>query len=131
MKLIFIEMNPAIEADEVPELRAAVGWERRADDYPLLLERCLFYAGCRDEKHRLVAFAYICGRGLQHAYLEDVMIHPDVQRRGIGLRLVQSLLNEASQRQIEIVTVSFTEQHASFYEKCGFTTGKGGVWRNE
>lgn len=129
--LCSIRINIPLADHEVPRLRQAAGWDGRESDYPLLLERCLFYAGVRDDQGQLIAFGYICGTGLQHGYLEDVIVHPTVQAYGIGTRLVRTLLQQAAEKGIEIVTVTFAEKHTSFYEKCGFRIGKGGVWYNE
>lgn len=125
-----IHINLPIQPHEVPDLREAVGWERREQDYPTLLERCQFYAGARDEYERLIAFGYISGMGLQHGYLEDILVHPDYRHEHLGTSLVRALLQQARHNQIEIVTCTFTEEHAYFYQKCGLTLSKGGVWRS-
>ena len=124
-------INLPLARHEVPDLRQQIGWDRRDSDYPVLLERCLFYAGSRDDQGQLIAFTYICGMGLQHGYLEDVMVHPSMQGRGFGQQLVQNLLEHAGQKGVEIVTATFATEHRSFYQKCGFTTGNGGVWHKE
>ncbi len=75
-----ITVNLPIEDHEVPDLREAVGWGRRDKDYPTLFERCNFWAGSRDENNNLVAFGYVCGMGLEHGYLEDIIVHPNNQK---------------------------------------------------
>jgi len=67
--------------------------------------------------------------GLQHGYMEDIIVHPDYQGQGIGKKLVVRLLDEAQAYGLEIVTLTFEEQNATFYAGCGFTVGAGGVWR--
>ncbi|WP_219837219.1 GNAT family N-acetyltransferase [Paenibacillus sp. R14(2021)] len=124
-----IQLNPALESYEVPDLREAVGWERRDQDYNTLLEKCNFWAGSRNEQGLLIAFGYIAGTGLQHGYLEDIIVHPAYRRQGIGERLVTQLVNEAERRGIEIITLTFDAKHLSFYERCGFTPCAGGLWR--
>ncbi|OWA37512.1 GNAT family N-acetyltransferase [Saccharibacillus sp. O16] len=124
-------INLPLKSDEVPRLREAIGWDRRESDYPVLFERCNFWAGARSEQGKLIAFGYIAGMGLQHGYMEDIMVHPDVQGRGIGERLVKKLLEEAQAYGLEIVTLTFADRHASFYERCGFRVGSGGVWVRE
>ncbi|MCM3783449.1 GNAT family N-acetyltransferase [Neobacillus mesonae] len=124
-----ILINDLIESHEVPDLRQSVGWDRRDQDYPILFERCLFWGSARDESGRLVAFGYITGTGLEHGYMEDVIIHPDFQRQGLGKQLVQSLLHTAETYEVSIVTVTFANQHESFYIESGFTPCKGGLWR--
>ncbi|WP_328803718.1 GNAT family N-acetyltransferase [Paenibacillus puerhi] len=114
---------------EVPNLRESIGWDRRDGDYPLLFERCLFWASLRNEDEELIAFGYMTGPGIEHGYLEDVIVHPNYQERGIGNRLVKALLQEAEKQGICIITVTFQDKHKEFYESCGFTACSGGVWR--
>ncbi|MGP4072867.1 GNAT family N-acetyltransferase [Piscibacillus sp. B03] len=124
-----VVINTTISNIEVPELRELVGWERRERDYPKLFERCNFWAGVRNEDQKLIGFGYVCGMGLEHGYLEDIIIHPDYQGQGIGIDLVKELLKESRRYGLDIVTVTYEESKTSFYEKCGFTTGCGAVWR--
>lgn len=123
-----ILLRDRIENGEVPDLRASIGWSRRDSDYPLLFERCVTWASSRDQTGRLSAFAYLTGTGLEHGYIEDVMVHPDHQRRGLGVALVRALLAEARARAISIVTVTHAAQHRGFYERCGFRPCPGGLW---
>ncbi|MEK4669381.1 GNAT family N-acetyltransferase [Niallia sp. FSL R7-0271] len=122
-----IAVNLPIENHEVPDLREAVGWGRRDKDYPSLFERCNFWAGGRDELGKLVAFGYVCGMGLEHGYVEDIMVHPSKQKQGIGMELVTALIAEARQFGLGILTVSFDEHNANFYKTSGFTVSSGGV----
>lgn len=128
--VIPILINDLIQAHEVPDLRQSVGWDRREQDYPILFERCLLWGSARDKNGRLIAFGYIAGTGLEHGYMEDIIIHPDFQRQGLGKQLVQALLNAADTARIPIVTVTFSDQHESFYIESGFNRCRGGVWRS-
>ncbi len=122
-------INLQIKDHEVPELRETVGWERRDEDYPALFGHCLFWAGLRDKYNSLIAFGCMVGPGIEHGYLEDIIVDPSYQGKGIGNALVKRLLQEAEIRGISIVTVTFEEANYNFYEKCGFTSCPGGVWR--
>jgi ribosomal protein S18 acetylase RimI-like enzyme len=123
------KINLPLEQHEVPELRECVGWNRRDQDYPLLFKRCQFWAGVKDDTGKLIAFGYLCGMGLEHGYMEDIIVHPDYQGLGLGLKIVNELLVEAKRTGIEIVTVTFAEENTKFYERAGFMKGKSGVWR--
>lgn len=122
-------INVPISDHEVPELREFVGWERRDKDFPMLFERCNFRAGIRDENNKLIAFGYVCGMGLEHGYMEDIIVHPDYQKQGIGFKLVKELLHKSEQFGLEIVTVTYGEGNIGFYKMCGFTPGLGGGWK--
>ncbi|WP_183601424.1 GNAT family N-acetyltransferase [Paenibacillus phyllosphaerae] len=126
-----IAINLPINPDEVPILRELVGWDGRHSDYPRLFERCNFWAGLRDEKNELIAFGYIAGMGLQHGYMEDIIVHPHHQSKGIGQALVIKLLQEAERFGLEIVTLTFDSKHEPFYEAAGFVSCCGGVWRKK
>ncbi|MED3964127.1 GNAT family N-acetyltransferase [Niallia taxi] len=122
-----IMVNLPIQDNEVPDLREAVGWGRRDKDYPALFERCNFWAGARDETGKLIAFGYVCGMGLEHGYVEDIIVHPSKQKQGIGVKLVKALIEEAKSFGLGILTVSFDEHNANFYKTTGFTVSSGGV----
>ena len=123
-------INIPINTNEVPELRELVGWSRRDEDYPILFERCNFWVGVRDENDKLIAFGYVCGMGLEHGYMEDIIVHPSYQGQGIGAALVKELLRESERFGLGIVTVSYEQNKTNFYKTCGFTPGSGGVWRS-
>lgn len=124
-------INPEIRNHEVPDLRQAVGWERRDSDYPILFTYCLLWAGLRDKEGNLIAFGYIVTPGIEHGYLEDIIVHPSYQGKGIGNSIVKKLLQESEKREISIVTVTFEEANLNFYVGCGFTPCPGGVWRKK
>lgn len=131
MEQIEIEINDKIMDHEVPNLRESVGWDRRDDDYPILFERCLFWGSLRKDDGELIAFGYVTGPGIEHGYLEDVIIHAEYQGKGIGKKLVKVLLQEAENHGISIITVTFQDKHKVFYEECGFISCSGGVWRRK
>lgn len=123
-----IVINLPISNHEVPDLRELVGWGRRDYEYPTLFERCNFWAGVRNEEDILIAFGYVTGMGLEHGYMEDIMVHPDYQKQGIGAELVKELLREAERFGLDIVTITFEAENTNFYQSCGFTPSSGGVW---
>jgi len=126
-----IHMNLEIANQEVPDLREAIGWSRRDSDYPALFQRCTFWAGARDANGTLIAFGYVTGMGLEHGYMEDIIVHPQHQQQGIGQKLVTVLLTEANAQGLAIVTVTYVSEHKEFYERCGFQPSHAGIWRRE
>ena len=121
-------INMPISNHEVPVLRELVGWGRPDKDYPKLFERCNFWAGVRDGTNKLISFGYVAGM-VEHGYMEDIIVHPNYQKIGIGMELVRELLRESKRYGLEIFTLTYDSKHKSFYETCGFTTCSGGVWK--
>jgi predicted N-acetyltransferase YhbS len=69
--------------------------------------------------------------GLQHGYMEDILVHPDYQKQGIGVELVKELLRESVRFGLEIVTLTYDSKHSNFYQTCGFRPCSGGLWRKK
>jgi len=120
-------INMPIGNDEVPSLRVKIGWGAGVQDYPAVFERCNFWVGVRNENGELIGFGYVCGMGIVHGYMEDIIVHPDYQNKGIGTKLVKKLLEESVEYGLSIVTVTFEEKNAKFYKNCGFDIECGGV----
>ncbi len=69
----------------------------------------------------LVGLARVLSDGETIAYLQDILVRPDHQRRGIGARLLQTVLEPVAQvRQTVLLTDDEPGQRA-FYESMGFT----------
>lgn len=74
-----------------------------------------------------MAWCAILSDGVRHAVLIDVIVHPAWQRRGIGLALVTEAITRIQANGITIIHVDFVPEHQAFYERCGFSTGLGGI----
>lgn len=53
-------------------------------------------------------------------YLGMMVVHPAKQGQGIGSRLLQPVLQRASDEGLPCYVVTFTEQAVRFYQKNGF-----------
>lgn len=108
---------------ELAELDDAVGWSAYTRDAARLgrgVAASLRVVTARDGD-RLVGLARIVGDGETIAYLQDVLVHPEAQRRGIGAELVRRAFAPfAEVRQHVLVTDDEPGQRA-FYESLGFT----------
>lgn len=60
------------------------------------------------------------GDGHTIVFVQDILVRPQFQRRGIGSALLQAVLNRyAGVRQIELLTDD-TPETAAFYRSMGF-----------
>jgi len=68
---------------------------------------------------RLIGFARATSDGIYRATIWDVVIHPDYQGRGLGRKLVQTVLSHPRMSRVERVYLMTTHQQ-QFYERIGF-----------
>lgn len=57
--------------------------------------------------------------------IENVIVHPEYQRRGIGKRLIEEVMNSLPDAQVfELFTGKYTPGNVAFYESLGFSIVK-------
>ncbi len=109
---------------EYQELLQSVGWadDYRADRAGKALSGARFGV-VAVEAGRPVGTGMVLGDGVTFAYLKDVMVHPEWQGRGIGTRIVETLLAIIRRPGTDgMLLTLFTGQHlAEFYEQFGFS----------
>ncbi len=109
--------------DEYRDLCTAVGWAPvlNFDAAPASLARSLL--GVVATLHgRTVGMGRVVGDGAIYHYVQDVVVHPDLQKRGIGdaivARLVARIHEQAPERAfIGVFAATGTQP---FYERHGF-----------
>ncbi|MEL6495762.1 MAG: GNAT family N-acetyltransferase [Cyanobacteria bacterium J06623_7] len=68
---------------------------------------------------RLIGFARATSDGIYRAAIWDVIVDPGYQGRGLGRKLVQTVLSHPLVSRVERVYLTTTHQQ-SFYERIGF-----------
>mgnify|MGYP000216635538 CR=1 FL=1 len=92
-------------------------------------EHSLGWVTARDAE-TLVGFVNVVWDGSAHAWLQDVMVSPDIQRRGVGEQLVHHATLGARSAGCEWLHVDFDDHHSAFYiDRCGFTRAAAGLLR--
>jgi GNAT superfamily N-acetyltransferase len=109
--------------DELVDLYASVGWSAYTDDRDRLVagvDASPFVATVRDGD-LLVGLARAVSDDATIAYLQDLLVRPSHQRRGVGRALVGAFLDRyAHVRQRVLLTDDDATQHA-FYRAVGMT----------
>ena len=106
------------ETDAAERLYGSVGWVSYTHDMPGLMRgiRGSDYLRCVYHGTRLIALIRCVSDGATIAYLQDLLVDPDYQRRGIGRSLcIDALKHHAHCRQFVLITDDRPEQTA-FYE---------------
>lgn len=107
---------------------ADIGMAFVADDEPPSIETLSEFANdgrawvATDDNDRPVA--YLLAEVVDgNAHLEQVSVHPDHARRGIGRTLLDHLVDWALQRQLPAITLTTYRDvpwNGPYYERCGF-----------
>ncbi len=108
----------SIPPKSVSELYEHVGWSRPLNEKEL---REVLEAGPAVgawDGERLVGFVRALSDGHLAAYVEDVMVHKDYRRGGVGERIMSRLLEEI--KQSANVSLFCERPVARFYERNSF-----------
>ena len=113
--------NEAVSAKALADLREAVGWNRMENEYvnPLLTS---YYHIAVYETDLLIGYVDCVSNGVTDAYIQDLMIHPYYQRKGIGTNVMFKMIEYLKEKHIYMISVVFDEDLKSFYKKFGFYT---------
>lgn len=81
---------------------------------------------CERSKNSYTLVYFINGKlvgtgSLYNHRINDLFIDPSIQRRGIGKRIMFSLLCEAEKRDIKVLELYSPPGSTSFFQKLGFT----------
>ena len=108
--------------DEILSLYTAVGWTAYTDN-PVALKAgyensLLILAAYEGEE--LQGIIRVVGDGQTIVFIQDILVFPNKQRKGIGTALIKEILERYKNvRQIELATDN-TPKTVEFYKSMGF-----------
>lgn len=115
------EYKPYNEA-EILGLYGSVGWTAYTDQPEVLrkgFENSMLTLAAY-EGEQLLGLIRTVGDGATVVFVQDILVFPEHQRKGIGSALLQAILDQYSQvRQIELATDN-TPKTVAFYRSMGF-----------
>lgn len=107
--------------EEILHLYASVGWTNytdRADMLEKAFSNSLFVLGAYDGK-TLIGIIRVVGDDASIIFIQDLLVLPEYQGRGIGTRLIKAILERyAHVYQLQLMTDG-TEKNIAFYKSCG------------
>jgi ribosomal protein S18 acetylase RimI-like enzyme len=107
---------------ELIDIRKAVGWGER--DYgaaKVSLANCL-YSVCIRHEDKLVGLGRVVGDGGLYYYIQDVVVLPEFQGRGLGAAIMDKVMAHLRQ-QVKpgaVIGLLAAKGKEPFYEKYGF-----------
>ena len=108
--------------DEILILYTAVGWTAYTENPAALkagYENSLLILAAY-EGEELQGIIRVVGDGQTIVFIQDILVFPDKQRKGIGTALIKAILERYKNvRQIELATDN-TPKTVEFYKSMGF-----------
>lgn len=134
--LIFIEGKPDVQ--QYLNLRSLVGWHilsiPRANNS---LDNSLFIIHVV-KNNELIAFGRVVGDGYMYFYIQDIIVHPDYQRKGIGTKIMENIMIfleiSAPKKCGAFIGLMIANGLLGFYSRFGFVefnslTPSMKIWR--
>ena len=108
---------------EIRQLYAEVGWTAYTENMPVLEQgyknSLLVLAAYENDK--LLGIIRVVGDGFTIVFIQDILVFPGEQRKGVGTALLKAVLDRYSDvRQIELTTDN-TPSTVAFYKSSGFS----------
>ena len=114
-----------LDAEQFLTLRRSVGWKGNKEQIEKSLKLGLYnvtvkYGG------EAVGMGRLVGDGVMYWYIQDVVVLPAYQGRGVGKKIMECLLNHIEKSSADATTVTIYLMAAkgkeAFYNKFGFIT---------
>ena len=107
---------------EILSLYESVGWDNYTKNPQMLKEAYLhslrIYAAYVDNKP--VGIVRVVGDGSSVVFVQDLLVYPEYQRKGIGTALLKAIMEEyRGVYQLHLLTDN-TEKTVAFYKSLGF-----------
>lgn len=117
--LIKYEVKGMVEPIQIAKLRKTVGWNGMENSYKNSLNNSFFYICCYDDNN-LIGFLDVISNGVTDAYIQDVMVNPKYQRKGIATTMMNMAIDRLKQNGVYAISVLFEKNLLTFYQKFGF-----------
>ena len=111
--------NETVSAKALSDLRESVGWNRMENEYTNPLMKSYYHIAVY-VKDELVGYIDCVANGVTDAYIQDLMVHPDYQGKGVGTDLMNKMIMYLKEKRIYMISVVFEESLKPFYDKFGF-----------
>ena len=109
--------------EEILNLYVSVGWTNYTSNSSMLenaYKNSLKIYGAY-EGDKLLGIVRLVGDGYSIIYIQDILILPEYQRKGIGRALMEKILNTYKHVYQKTLMTDNTEKSIQFYKSVGFT----------
>lgn len=124
--MIKIRYN-ALTAEEWAYLRASTPWSSHTKEVLATALKNSLQTVAAYYDDNIIGMGRITGDNILSFFIQDVIVLPDYQNRGVGTLIVNSLLDYAYRHAVSTTVVSLMASQGKevFYEKLGFQKRDG------
>ncbi len=123
---IIISQDSGITDKEIEELRSSVGWDATTGPFSKIKDRLYTYFTAR-KNGRLIGFIDVLSDGIADAYLQDLVVKPEYQKKGIGSELMKRAIRYLQKRNIKCIQVTFNPELEGFFKQFPFYIFRAGI----
>ncbi|HDY72519.1 MAG TPA: N-acetyltransferase [Nitrospirae bacterium] len=119
-RMIIEKRNPS--TSEYLYLRNKVGWGDKEKEVTEKALNSSLYSVVAIESDQVIGMGRIIGDGGLYYYIQDLIVHPDYQNKGIGKRLMKELMNYIDEHAASgsFIGLMSATGYYRFYESFGF-----------
>ena len=121
---ITIKIVSEWNTDEIVTLYTSAGWWQEEYDLkklPMLIKGSFAFAVAYDTKNsKAIGMGRVLSDGVSDAYIQDVVVLPSYQRKGIGKQIIQTLIDYCLSKEVTWIALISEPGFSSFYKTLGF-----------
>lgn len=117
-----LEVATTVDQQALLGLYTAVGWSAYTNE-PGKLAAAIAgsdFVVTAVENKTLIGLARCVSDDVSIAYIQDILVHPDHQRKGIGKALVEAVLHRYAHVRQKVLLTDDRPEQLRFYETLGF-----------
>lgn len=122
MKTITYNVETNVNRDDLIDLYSNANWTAYTNDLDTLTQaiRNSLKVITAREGEKLVGLVRVVGDGLTILYIQDILVHTEYKRNGIGRKLMELILNEFPGVRQKVLLTDDNPETRGFYESLGF-----------
>jgi GNAT superfamily N-acetyltransferase len=117
-----LEVATTVDQQALLGLYTAVGWSAYTNE-PAKLAAAIAgsdFVVTAVEDEALIGLARCVSDDVSIAYIQDILVHPDHQRKGIGKALVEAVLHRFAHVRQKVLLTDDRPEQLRFYASLGF-----------
>jgi ribosomal protein S18 acetylase RimI-like enzyme len=123
-----LKVGHELPLDQLVDLYNSVGWlAYTTDEQRPKLEEAISnstYVVTMWSGEKMVGLARCISDDVSICYLQDILIHPEHQRHGIGRKLLLNCLERFAHVRMQVLLTDDEERQKKFYESLGYKNTK-------